>query len=186
MKTSTHEIAKGIYKFRTEIPDDGEGFTFNQFLILADQPLLMHTGPKQMFPAISNAVQGLVDLASLRWIVPGHFEDDESGALNLWLDAAPNAQCACLSLLVQAGLGSFADKPLVVLGDDEANIDLGSHNVTLFATPHFPHAWEAQMLYEHTTQTLFAGDFGAQIGMPPVLDDGSAIEAAKKTELVFK
>lgn len=186
MTTTTHEIAPDVFKIRTEIPDDGDGFTFNQFLIRADQPLLVHTGPKQLFPVVLDALAKLVKPSDLDWIVPGHFEDDEVGALNLWLEAAPTAQCACLSLIVQAGIGGFADRPPAVLGDQDADIDLGSHYVRLFATPHFPHAWEAQMLYERTTQTLFCGDLGAQVGMPPPIDDGIALEQAIKTELMFE
>lgn len=186
MSTTTHEIAPGIFKIRTQLPDEGEGFTFNQFLINADKPLLVHTGPKSLFPQVLEAFGSLIDPADLRWIIAGHFEDDECGALNLWQAAAPAAQCACLPLIVQAGLGSFAEKPVSVIGESEGRIGLGSHRVTLFSTPHFPHAWEAQMLYEETTQTLFAGDFGAQIGMPRAIDDGAAIGVAERTERLFQ
>ncbi|MEM9287445.1 MAG: MBL fold metallo-hydrolase [Pseudomonadota bacterium] len=186
MKTTTHEIAPAIFKIRTELPDDGDGFTFNQFLIRADQPLLMHTGPKALFPLVLEALSALIDPADLKWVIVGHFEDDECGALNLWFDAAPQAQCGCLSLLMQAGLAGFANRQPTVLGETQATINLGSHRVRLFATPHFTHAWESQTLYEEVTQTLFTGDFGAQIGMPPPIDAGAAIEVAKKTEALFK
>ena len=75
------------------MPEIGR-FTFNQFLIDADEPLLFHTGPRGMFPLVSEAMARMRPVEDLRWITFGHFESDECGSMNEWLDAAPDADVA--------------------------------------------------------------------------------------------
>ena len=48
METTTTEIADGIHRISTFIPDPG--MPFNQYLVVADEPLLFHTGQRQLFP----------------------------------------------------------------------------------------------------------------------------------------
>ncbi len=95
METRVDEIADRIYRLSTLVPDIGPtGFTFNQFVIDADEPVIFHTGPRGMFPLVSAAVASVVPLDRLRWIMFGHVESDECGAMNEFLAAAPNAQIA--------------------------------------------------------------------------------------------
>ena len=92
MKTEVSEIADKIYRLSTFVPQIGPtGFTFNQFLIDADEPLLFHYGQRALFPLISDAVKRVIPLDKLRWTTCSHVEADESGALNQWLAAAPHA-----------------------------------------------------------------------------------------------
>src|SRR4029077_13690312 len=95
MNTKTDEIADGVYRFSTCIPGvTPDGFTFNQFLIKADEPLLFHTGPRALFGLVSEAVSRVVPVDSLRWITFGHVEADECGSMNQWLGAAPRSTVA--------------------------------------------------------------------------------------------
>ena len=95
MQTQTHEIADRIFRFSTCVPEAAPGgFTFNQFLIDADDPLLFHTGPRRMFPLVSQAIARIIPLKRLRWITFGHVESDECGAMNEFLAAAPRAEVA--------------------------------------------------------------------------------------------
>ena len=95
METRVDEIAERIYRMSTFVPTIGPtGFTFNQFLIDADEPTIFHTGPRGMFPSVSEAIASVMPLDRLRWITFGHLESDECGAMNLFLEAAPNAQVA--------------------------------------------------------------------------------------------
>jgi len=92
MQTTTDEIAPDVFRISTFVPEVGPtGFTFNQFLIRADEPLLFHTGPRGMFPAVHGAAAKLIPIESLRWITFGHVESDECGSMNQWLEAAPEA-----------------------------------------------------------------------------------------------
>ncbi|MGH8986571.1 MAG: MBL fold metallo-hydrolase [Acidimicrobiia bacterium] len=182
MATRTDEIADGIYRISTFLPDVAPpaGFTMNQFLIDADEPLLFHCGFRQMFPLVSEAVGRILPVERLRWIMFGHVEADECGSMNEWLAAAPQAEVAHGELGVEVSLSDLADRPPRALTDDEM-LDLGGKRVRHLATPHVPHNWEAQAMFEETTGTLFCGDVGSQLGGhdPLTVDDivGPAMEA---------
>ncbi|UVF21450.1 hypothetical protein HPT29_010170 [Microvirga terrae] len=96
METRIDEIGDGIYCFSTYVPDivPPAGFTFNQFLVVGEEPLLFHAGLRKMFPLVSKAVSRIMPVQDLRWITFGHYEADECGAMNEWLAVAPNAQVA--------------------------------------------------------------------------------------------
>ena len=167
MKTSTHEIADRIYRLSTCVPDAAPGgFTFNQFLIDADEPLLFHTGPRRMFPLVSEAVARILPLERLRWITFGHVESDECGAMNEFLAAAPRAEVAHGALGCMVSLDDLCDRPPRKLADGEV-IDLGGKRVRHIDTPHVPHNWEARVLFEETTGTLFCGDLFTHAGDGP-------------------
>jgi flavorubredoxin len=188
METNVDEIADGIYRLSTYVPEVAPpaGFTFNQFLIRADEPLLFHTGPRGMFPLVAEAVDRVLPVESLRWITFGHVEADESGAMNLWLAAAPQAQVAHGALGCDISLNDLCDRPPRPLADGEV-IDLGGKRVRQIPTPHVPHNWEAQLLFEETTATLFSGDLMSQLGGQDVaVTTDDVIEAALHAEAVFR
>lgn len=186
MQTTIHEIAEDVYRLSTFV-DDGipGGFTFNQFLVDADEPLLFHTGPCRMFPLVSDAAGRVIDIARLRWISFGHVEADECGAMNAWLAAAPHAEVVFNGLGCNVSLDDLADRPPRPV-DDGARLDLGGHVVRVITTPHVPHGWEAQVLYDETTATLFCGDLGAQTGdAPAIVHDADVVAAALAAEDLF-
>jgi len=186
MQTDTAEIADGIFRLSTFVPDIAPpaGFTFNQFLITAKEPLLFHTGPRGMFPLVSAAVSEIMPVEDLRWISFGHVESDECGAMNLWLDAAPRAQILFNPLGCMVSLNDLADRPPRAVADDEL-FDLGGKRVRVIATPHVPHGWEPQVLYEETTSTLFCGDLFTHLGNGPPLTTGDIVGPAMIAEEAF-
>jgi flavorubredoxin len=157
------------------------GFTFNQFLVMAEEPLLFHCGHRKMFPLVSGAVAKLMPVEKLRWITFGHYEPDESGAMNLWLAAAPRAQVAHGAIGCQVILGDAADRAPRSLADGEV-IDLGGKRVRHLDTPHVPHGWDARVLYEETTGTLFSGDLFTHEGNGPAIVESDISEAAMKSD----
>jgi flavorubredoxin len=184
--TRTDEIADGIFRISTLVPDvTPDGFTFNQFLIRADEPLLFHTGPRAMFPLVSEAVSRIVPVETLRWITFGHVESDECGSMNQWLHAAPNSQVAHGAIGVMVSLNDLADRPPRALQDGEV-LDLGGKRVRHIDTPHVPHAWESRLLFEETTGTLFCGDLFTQTGDGPALTSDDIVGPAKRTEEMFR
>ena len=187
MTVRIDEIADGIFRLSTLVPEIAApaGFTFNQYLIKAEQPLLFHTGPRQMFGDISKAVGSLTPLEGLRWISFGHVESDECGSMNQWLAAAPGAQVAHGATACMVSLNDLADRPPRVLADGEV-IDLGGKRVRWIDTPHVPHAWESGLMFEETTGTLFAGDLFTQAGDGLALMRESIVEVAEQTEDMFK
>jgi len=185
MDTHTDEVAEGIYRFSTLVPDIGPtGFTFNQYLIDDEQPLLFHTGPRAMFPHVAEAIEAITPLSGLRWITFGHVEADECGAMNNLLAAAPHAAVAHGELGCTVSLNDLADRPPTPLEDGQA-IELGHHRVRHIDTPHVPHGWEARVLYEETTRTLLCGDLFTQLGQGPALTEHDIVEPAAQAEDIF-
>lgn len=187
MPVTTTEIAAGIFRFSTFVPEVAPpaGFTFNQYLIAADQPLLFHTGPRQMFGDISAAVGRVIPVERLRWVSFGHVEADECGSMNLWLAAAPAARVAHGATACSVSLNDLADRPPHPLADGEV-LDLGGKRVRWIDTPHVPHAWESGLIYEETTRTLFSGDLFTQLGDGPAVTGDSIVAAAADAETTFK
>jgi flavorubredoxin len=187
METKTSEIASGIYRLSTFVPDIAPpaGFTFNQFLVLGDEPLMFHTGLRKMFPLNRDALSRIIPPERLRWIAYGHFEADECGAMNEWLSIAPQAQAAQGQTGCMVSLNDFADRAPRVLADG-ATIDLGGKRVRYIDTPHTPHGWDAGVLYEETTGTLMCGDLFTQLGNDRTLTDGDVVGPAIAAEDVFK
>lgn len=188
METRINEISDGIYRLSTFVPDikPPAGFTFNQFLILGEEPLLFHTGLRKMFPLSRSAVSRLIPPERLRWITFGHFEADECGAMNEWLAAAPNAQLAHGATGCMVSLNDMADRAPSVLKDGET-IDLGGgKRVRYIDTPHTPHGWDAGVLFEESTRTLMCGDLFTQIGDGPALTGGDVVTPAIAAEDMFQ
>lgn len=163
--TRIEEIAAGIHRISTPIPSDviPDGFTYNQFLIDDEQPLLYHTGLRRMFPLVRDAIAAVVPLERLRWISFSHWEADECGSLNEFLEAAPKAEPLCGVLMRDLSADDVADRPARGMLDGE-ELSLGQHTVRWLATPHVPHGWECGHLFETTTRTLLCGDLFTQAG----------------------
>jgi flavorubredoxin len=187
MDVKTSEIADGIYRFSTYVPEIAApaGFTFNQYLVDAEQPLLFHTGPRNMFDAVAAALGQILPVSRLRWISFGHVESDECGSMNQWLAAAPQAQVLHGATACMVSLNDLADRPPRMLADGEV-VDLGGKRVRWIDTPHVPHAWESGLMYEETTRTLFTGDLFTQVGNGPAVSEESLVPLAAKTEAGFK
>ena len=185
--TRVDEIADGIYRFSTFVPEIGPpaGFTFNQFLILGDQPLLFHTGPRRMFPLVREALGRVIPAESLRWITFGHYEADECGSMNEWLAVAPEAQIAHGQVGCDVSVNDMADRPPRPLTNGEV-IELGGgKRVRYIETPHVPHAWDAGVIYEESTGTLLCGDLFTQLGDGPALIHGDIVGPAIAGEDLF-
>ncbi len=170
--TSIDEIASGIFRISTPVSAVPGGFTFNQFLVDDEEPLLFHTGLRRMFPLVSEAIQTVVPIEQLRYISFSHYEADECGALNEFLAAAPNAVPLCGQIAALVSIDDIADRPPRALEDDEV-VSLGTHSVRWLATPHLPHGWECGYLMEEATRTLLCGDLFTQGGAAhaPVTED---------------
>lgn len=163
--TRIDEIASGIYRISTPVPPEviPGGFTFNQYLIVDESPLLHHTGPLQMFPLVREAIASVIPVDSLRYISFSHYESDECGSLNNFLELAPRAEPLCSQIAKMVSVDDIALRPAHALSDGE-ELSLGSHIVRWIDTPHLPHAWECGHLFERTTKTLFCGDLFTQGG----------------------
>lgn len=163
--TNVHEIADGIYRINTPIalPGGAGQFNFNQYLIVDEEPMLFHTGQRRLFPLVREAVNSVLPVERLRYIGLSHFEADECGALNAFLEAAPQAFAVCGRVAAMVSVGDFADRAPRALGDGE-ELSLGRHRIRWFDTPHMPHSWECGLMMDMTTRTFFCGDLFTQGG----------------------
>ena len=162
--TRIDEVAAGIYRINTPLTLPGEtGFSFNQYLIVDDAPMLFHTGMRALFPLVSEAIRTVMPVERLRYLGLSHFEADECGALNAFLAAAPNAVPVCGQVAAMVSIGDFADRAPRALADGE-ELALGQHTIRWFDTPHVPHAWECGLMLEVATRTFFCGDLFTQGG----------------------
>lgn len=178
MSAQVTEIADGIFRLSVYVPEIGppQGFTFNSFLILDDEPLLFHAGQRGMFPLFSAAVEQIMPLERLRWISFGHIEADECGAMNLWLAAAPNAQVVHGETACSISLNDLADRTPRAVKDGEL-ITTGQRRVRYIDTPHVPHSWESGLIFEETSETLFCGDLFTQFGAEPITREDIVLAA---------
>lgn len=161
--TNVHEIADGIYRINTPVDAVPGGFSFNQYLVADDRPLLFHTGPRKLFPLVREAVERLLPSSDLAFIGLSHFEADECGSLNEWLAVAPQAVPLCGRIAAMVSVDDVADRPARAMTDGET-LSLGRHAVTWMDAPHLPHGWETGYLMEHATGTMFCGDLFTQGG----------------------
>jgi flavorubredoxin len=186
MDTQIDEIAAGLFRISTFVPHIAPpaGFTFNQFLVMGDEPLLFHLGHRKTFPSTATAVSRVLPLEKLRWLSFGHVEADECGAMNEWLSAAPNAQVVHGLLGAQVSINDMADSPIRALADGEM-LDIGGRVLKFIHTPHVPHGWEAGVFFEETTRTLLCGDLFTHPGNGPAVTETDVVAPAMEAEALF-
>lgn len=153
---------------------------FNQFLIKDDEPFLMHTGLKKMFPVTLEGVATVIDPSRLRWVGFSHFESDECGALNEWLAVAPHAQAVCSFVGTVVTVNDFADREARALSDGEV-LEIGHHRLRFLATPHVPHGWDAGLFFDETDRTLLCSDLFFHPGDPEPLTEGDVLGRARES-----
>jgi flavorubredoxin len=169
--TRVDEVAPSIYRISTPVSVVPGGFSFNQYLVADEEPLLFHTGPRRMFPLVREAIAAVMRVERLRWVGFSHVEADECGALNDLLAAAPQAQPLCSRVAAMVSVDDLADRPARALADGET-VALGRARVRWLDAPHLPHGWECGYLFEESTETLLCGDLLTQPGAehPPVTE----------------
>lgn len=177
MDSIVHEIAADVYRISMFHPE--YGIQFNQFLLKDDEPFLMHTGLKKMFPATLDAGASILEPSRLRWIGFSHFESDECGALNEWLKVAACAEALCSVVGAIVMANDFADRPARALADGEM-LSTGLHRLQFLATPHVPHGWDAGLFFDVIESTLFCSDLVFHPGNPEPLAGAQVLERAQE------
>jgi flavorubredoxin len=161
--TNINEIADGLYRINTPVQLPGGPFSFNQYLILDDKPMIFHTGPRRMFALVAEAIAAILPPERLRYVGLSHFEADECGSLNEFLAMAPESVPVCGKVAAMVSVNDVADRPALALGDGD-RLNLGQHALRWLDTPHLPHAWECGFMIDDTTRTLLCGDLFTQPG----------------------
>ncbi len=177
------EIAPDVYRISVFVNEFN--LQFNHFLIKDDEPMLYHAGMRQMFPAVLEAVSKLIDPSKIMWIGFSHFEVDECGALNEWLQVAPNAKAVCSEAGAIVNMGDFAIRPAYAMSGNSV-LNTGKHNYRFIRTPHLPHGWDAGVLFEETNGTLLCSDLFHQNGNVTDITDNDILASHKNSMLEYE
>ena len=178
-----NEIAPDVYRISVLVPEIQ--LQFNHFLIKDDEPMLYHAGLKQMFPLLYEAVKTLIDPKLLRWICFSHFEVDECGALNEWLQVAPNAQAVCSEVGAMVNMSDFAIRPALAMKNGDV-LETGKRRYRFIKTPHLPHGWDAGVMFEETDKTLLCSDLLHQSGDLPAITDKDILGIHRASLLAYQ
>src|SRR5574338_1052591 len=181
--TAVNEIAPDFYRISTYISEIN--LQFSQFLINDEEPLLFHTGMIALFLLVRDAVATVIDPAKIRWISFSHFEADECGSLNEWLQIAPAAQPTCSMVGALVSINDFAQRPARGLTDGEV-LSTGQYRFRFMQTPHVPHCWEAGLMFEETQRTLLSSDLFPQNGDVEPLTDSDVIDRTRNTLVEYQ
>lgn len=177
------EIAPDVYRICTYIPEID--LQFNQFLVKDEEPLLFHTGMKSLFPLVRESVATVIDPAKIRWISFSHFEADECGSLNEWLEIAPGSQPVCSTVGALVSINDFAQRQAKAMNDGDV-LATGRYRFRFIQTPHVPHCWDAGLMFEETNGTLLCSDLFHQLGDVEPLTESDVIDRARKTLVEYQ
>jgi flavorubredoxin len=178
-----HEVGPDLYRISVFVPEFQ--LQFNHFLVKDDEPLLFHAGLNRMFDDVREAVTRVIDPATLRWVSFSHFESDECGALNRWLELAPRAEAACSMLGAMVSVNDFAIRPARGMEDGET-IETGKYRFQLVRTPHLPHGWDASVLFEQRSKTLLCSDLFHQVGDVEPLTTSDVVGRSKEAMRAYQ
>ena len=175
------EIAPDVYRISTYISDFN--LQFNQFLVKDDEPLLFHTGMRMLFPVVREEVSKIINPEKIRWIGFSHFESDECGALNDWLEIAPAAEPVCSLVGALVSVNDFSMRPARGMTDGE-QLKTGKYSFRFLHTPHVPHCWEAGMMFEETNKTLLCSDLFTHFGEVEALTSSDIVGRFKQDLII--
>jgi len=175
--SAVHEIAPDLFRLSVYVPEFD--MQFNHFLVRDEEPLLFHAGFKGMFPVLREAVSKLIDPTKLRHVAWSHFESDECGALNDWLQLAPQAQPVCTLVGKLVTVDDFSIRPALGMTGEQV-LSTGKYRYRFYRSPHIPHGWDAGVLFEETTKTLFCSDLFHHFGQVEPITTSDLIGPTRK------
>jgi flavorubredoxin len=177
------EIAPDVYRISVFVKEIN--LQFNHFLIKDDEPMLYHAGMRLMFPVLSEAVRKIIPLSQIKWIGFSHFEVDECGALNEWLQVAPNAKAVCRDLGAIINMNDYAIRPAHAMAGNDV-LKTGKYSYRFIRTPHLPHGWDAGVMFEETNKTLLCSDLFHQNGDVIDITDKDILGVHKTSMLEYE
>jgi flavorubredoxin len=171
------EIAADVYRISIFVSQFN--LQFNHFLIRDDEPLLFHAGFRSMFPEVKEAVASLLEPSRIRWVGFSHFESDECGALNAWLETAPAAEAVCSLVGALVSVNDFAVRPARGMAQDDV-LATGKYRFRFCSTAHLPHGWDAGLLFEETQRMLLCSDLFHHSGDVEPLTGTDVVERSRQ------
>ena len=166
MGSRVDSLTDGIYRISMFSPEIG--ISFNQFLIVDEQPALIHTGTHPMYDDVRRAIAQVMDPAKLAYVIVPHFEADECGGMGRFVQGSPRSTLLCSEMghMLNFSAWDFAGPHKGMRDGDR--VQLGRHTLRFLETPHVHH-WDSMMVVEETTGALFPADLFIQPGEQPVV-----------------
>jgi flavorubredoxin len=161
MQTRIDPVGEDTYRIATFDPT--YNISFNQFLIVDEQPALIHTGTYQAYDSVRAAIAQVIDPKKLAYVVIPHFEADECGGMRRFVNEAPGCTLIASELGAALNLSGWEYVgPFKGVRDGET-LELGKHRLRFLETPHVHH-WDSMMVIDETTNALFPADLFLQPG----------------------
>ena len=157
---------KDLYQFSTLIPQIK--LTFNQYLLLTDEPILIHTGNVKQAEAMIPQLKEVLNGRNLEYVFISHFESDECGGLSIILKNFPKAKVVCSQITAQQ-LSGFGLIDEVIIKKPGDKIKTADYELEFIGYPSEMHLWEGLLAIENTRGIFFSSDlmmsFGEEMGI---------------------
>jgi flavorubredoxin len=149
------KVFDDLYLFNTYI--SFIDLTFNQYLLLGEEPLLIHTGNRDQAVEMLPKMKALLNGRPLSYIFISHFESDECGGLRFLLDYFPKAKPVCSQVTARQLVGFGITNDIVTKAPGETLED-GGFRLRFISYPSEMHLWEGIMAFEENRGLLFSSD----------------------------
>jgi flavorubredoxin len=154
-------IEQDLYQFSTYIkPID---LSFHQYLLMADEPILFHTGSVQQAAALIPQLEATLNGKTLKYIFVSHFESDECGGLALISDRFPEAITICSEVTARQ-LNGFGYNCEVMIKKPGEKLSTNSYELEFISYPSEMHLWEGILVIENQRGIFFSSDIMIRFG----------------------
>jgi flavorubredoxin len=169
-------IYEDLHQFSSYVPPID--LTFHQYLLLTDEPLLIHTGSVQQAEALIPQLNDVLNNKPLKYIFISHFESDECGGLSLLLKHFPEAKPVCSEVTARqlSGFGITNDSMIKKPGE---KLISNGYELEFISYPSEMHLWEGLLLMENKRGIFFSSDLVFRFGKA----SGTVIEGNWKAEI---
>lgn len=149
------QAEQDLHQFSTYLPPIG--LSFNQYLLMADEPILFHTGNSQQASALIPQLKTVLNNKSLSYIFVSHFEADECGGLSVILGSFPEAVTICSEVTARQ-LGGFGYKNRIIVKKPGEKLSSSSFELEFIGYPSEMHLWEGLLVIENRRGIFFSSD----------------------------
>lgn len=165
----TIKITDNLYLFTSF--EEFINLSFNQFLLLGSESILIHTGSQQQAMVLAPKITEILDGRTLSYVFISHFEGDECGGLKALMDHFPLAKPVC-SAVTARQLKGFGLAPEVIVKAPGEALETGGYKLTFVGYPSEMHLWEGLMAFETKSGLLFSSDVFIRRGKitAPIVD----------------
>ncbi len=169
-------IFEDLYQFSSYVPPID--LSFHQYLLLTEEPLLVHTGSAQQAEALIPQLKEVLGNRQLKYFFISHFESDECGGLSLMLKHFSEAKPICSEVTVRQ-LSGFGITNEALVKKPGEKLTLSGCELEFISYPSEMHLWEGLLLIENKRGIFFSSDLMFRLGKT----NGAVKEGDWQTEI---